>query len=203
MGRPSLTEQRVEEILDAFEICVARYGTEGATLEKVAEQAGLARALIRHNVGNRDELLATMVERFLARMTRESDELFESLPRSNRIETLIDWLFDPKYADTHVTGVFSALFTAAYDRPELAKSLRGWMGKFVKSVESELRRVYPDAPEDRFNPVATGIVSIYFNFDSMAPLGRMPDFRENSSRAALLLSRALETEIPEGPDALV
>ena len=34
MPRPSLKAQRSEEILDAYERCVARYGVEGATLEK-------------------------------------------------------------------------------------------------------------------------------------------------------------------------
>ena len=49
--------RRRQEYLDAFEKCVARYGIEGATLAKIAEIAGLARPLVRHNVGNRDTYL--------------------------------------------------------------------------------------------------------------------------------------------------
>ena len=41
MARPIVKDQRRAEILDAFEACVARYGVEGATLAKTAEQAGL------------------------------------------------------------------------------------------------------------------------------------------------------------------
>ena len=55
MARPSVKEERREQILTAYEQCVARYGVEGATLDKVAEEAGLARPLIRHNIGNREE----------------------------------------------------------------------------------------------------------------------------------------------------
>ena len=66
MPRPSLKLQRSEEILDAFERCVARYGIEGTTLEKTAEEAGLQRSLLRHNVGNRDDLLNSLVNRFIS-----------------------------------------------------------------------------------------------------------------------------------------
>ena len=38
MPRPSVKAERTEEILDAFERCVARYGVEGSTLERIAEQ---------------------------------------------------------------------------------------------------------------------------------------------------------------------
>ena len=41
MGRPNLTEVRTSEILDAFERCVARFGLEGSSLERVAEEAGI------------------------------------------------------------------------------------------------------------------------------------------------------------------
>ena len=43
MGRPSIKAERREQILDAYETCVARFGVGGASLEKIAETAGLAR----------------------------------------------------------------------------------------------------------------------------------------------------------------
>ncbi|MEO1142890.1 MAG: TetR/AcrR family transcriptional regulator, partial [Pseudomonadota bacterium] len=63
MARPDIKESRREQIIDAFEFCVARYGVEGATLAKTAEQAGLARPLVRHNVGNRDDLVDALTKR--------------------------------------------------------------------------------------------------------------------------------------------
>ena len=57
MGRPNLTEVRTAEILDAFERCVARYGLEGSSLERVAEEAGVKRSILRHYIGNRDEMI--------------------------------------------------------------------------------------------------------------------------------------------------
>ncbi len=51
-GRPSRTEERRLEILEAFGRCVARSGLEATTLEDVAREAGLQRAMIRHHVGD-------------------------------------------------------------------------------------------------------------------------------------------------------
>ena len=82
MPRRSLKEERRSQILDAFEICVARYGVEGATLERVAEEAGLARPLIRHNVGNREDLLDALLERYLESSEHSMRQLLAALPWS-------------------------------------------------------------------------------------------------------------------------
>ena len=139
MGRPNVKAQRTEEILDAFETCVARYGVEGATLERIAEQAGLARALIRHHVGNRDELLDALVTRFLKKSDQESREFFDQLPAQNRSATMVEWLFDPAYDDSHLIQVVDALFIAANSHPKLAKRLRGWVKDFIAEIEQALR----------------------------------------------------------------
>ena len=53
MARPRVTAERREEILAAFARCVARDGVEGASLQQVADEAGLARGLLRHHLGQR------------------------------------------------------------------------------------------------------------------------------------------------------
>ena len=57
MGRPSLTEVRTVEILDAFERCVARYGLEGSSLERIAEDGDFS--LISGAVSGRRLSVAT------------------------------------------------------------------------------------------------------------------------------------------------
>ena len=68
MARPSKAEERKEQILDAFERCVVRTGLQGITLEKVAREAELPRSLVRHFVGNRDEMVEAVFERFMRRV---------------------------------------------------------------------------------------------------------------------------------------
>lgn len=191
MGRPTIKAQRREQILDAFEVCVGKFGVEGATLEKIAEQAGLARALIRHHVGNRDELLDEFVERFLSK-TRESSRLmFDSLLGDDRVQQLIDCLFDEAYTDRQTVVVISALIIAANDRPALAQALNQWVASFTQSVADELTAAYPRADESIVSAVAAGITGIYFNVDSFTPIGEVPGLRQASRRAVDMLVEGL------------
>ena len=192
MPRPSRRAERAEEILDAYERCIAVHGVEGATLERIAGEAGLARALIRHNVGNKDQLLEAFLDRFLNDSAEDMAGFFGSLPNENRLPIMIDRLFDARYADLHSVEVTNALVIAASRRPDLAKRLRRWILDFVDEIMKQLAIVYSSADEEALDAVASGIAAIYFNQESLAPLGRMPGMLKKSKNAARLLVSTLE-----------
>ena len=192
MGRPSVKAERREQILDAYETCVARFGVEGASLEKIAETAGLARPLIRHNVGNREALLFALVERFLARSNHQVERMINALPEDKPIEAMIDWLFNPNYSDHQFVLVAEALIAASQDDTDLANRMRNWTRDFINKVQDVLATTYPNASPDKLQAVATGITGIYFNADSLTPLGDIHDIRVASKRAASLLVAILE-----------
>src|SRR5215471_6974743 len=75
MGRPSLADTRRPQILRAFEDCVLKYGLEGSSLERIAQQAGVRRSLIRHYFGNKDELAEALVAGIIERTIAESQDL--------------------------------------------------------------------------------------------------------------------------------
>lgn len=62
-----VAEERIEQILDAAVICIAKLGLDGATLDQIAAQAGIARGHLRHFVGNQDELVGRVGEHLLDR----------------------------------------------------------------------------------------------------------------------------------------
>ena len=185
MGRPSLKKQRTEEILEAYEACVIRYGVEGATLERVAAKAGIARPLIRHHVGNREDLLLALTARFQDVSGEQLRELMACLPEKNRVMALIDLLFDETYTDANMTQLAQALLTAAADRDDLAQYLREWVGKFMDMLNSEISEEYPHARQDEVEAVVAGIMGVYFNVDSFSTLGRF-DRLQSASKAATL-----------------
>lgn len=193
MARPEVKDERRDQILDAFEVCVARYGVAGATLAKTAEIAGLARPLVRHNVGNREDLLAALIERILRRSRESMEEIQSSLPAEQAARTLIDWLFDPQYANSQNVQVFAALIAASADETDLAVSMRFWTADFVASIQSILSAEFLKAEKSRLDAVAAGITGIYFNVESLHPIGAMSALRSASKTAALLLVDALET----------
>ena len=122
--------------------------------------------------------------------TAEVDELFDSLPSKKKIETMIEWLFDPAYSDSQEVNVSNALFMAAVERPSLAKPLRQWTAAFTRRMEAELSDVYGVSGE-RVEAVAAGIVAIYYNYESLALLGDLQRLRKTSEAAARALVSTL------------
>ncbi|MEM9621694.1 MAG: helix-turn-helix domain-containing protein, partial [Pseudomonadota bacterium] len=76
MPRPSVATERRAEILEAFEACALRKGLQATTLADVAEEAGLPRPLVRHFMGNRDDMVAGLIERM---MERAIDDIEQAL----------------------------------------------------------------------------------------------------------------------------
>jgi AcrR family transcriptional regulator len=188
MARPDIREQRREQILDAFERCIAMHGVAGAGLDMIAKEAGLARALIRHNVGNREDLLKSAVSRFTTRTTAEWQDTLRQMPRRNRYETLIEWLFDPKYSDPQMVRISDALITACAAVPELAGQIRNWLTGFSSSLAADIRANIADIDQADSEAVAAGIIAAYFSYDSTTPLGDMEAYRQSCKRAALMLA---------------
>ena len=126
MGRPSVKEQRTEEILDAFARCVARYGLEGSTLEHIAAEAGVKRTILRHYVGNRDELVEALGRRVEREFLQATEALFAWLPATGRIDKLVTVLFDPAWrTSSQDLAVAQALISASGRYPDIGAPVEG------------------------------------------------------------------------------
>jgi len=191
VGRPTIKRERTREILDAFEVCVARYGVEGATLERIAEQAGLARPLIRHHVGNREDLLRSLTDRFVKKWHSQTDAMIAMLPDLDRSAALIDILFDETCHDRHMARVAEALIAAAGERPQIGRDIAAWIRAFVEAISEQLRADHPDAAATDVEVVASGIAGLYFTVDSIASLAEMQDLRMASRQSAHRLAASL------------
>jgi AcrR family transcriptional regulator len=192
MARPDITKERTEQILDAFETCVARYGVEGATVAKTAEVAGLARPLVRHNVGNRDALLSALVARYIERSQSDLDAFIAALPTVNTVHTAIDWLFDRSHSDANFVQVANALIAASADDSALAAKMRGWLDEFTSRFHQLIADTYPQADPATVSAAAAGITGIYFNLEALYALGDVGAFSSSSKRAATMLVEILE-----------
>ncbi|MEM8608372.1 MAG: TetR family transcriptional regulator [Myxococcota bacterium] len=192
MPRPNLTEQRTQEILDAFERCLPRYGLQGTSLEHVAEEAGVKRTIIRHYVGNRDHLLSALVARYLERSEASLDAFIAALPAKQRSRTAVEWLFDPQYSDAQMVQVANALIAAASEDEALAREMQTWLTLFVARLEQVFASDFPHAKREAVAAVAAGITGIYFNVEALYPLGDVSSLAAASKAAALLLIETLE-----------
>ncbi|UTW45135.1 TetR/AcrR family transcriptional regulator [bacterium SCSIO 12696] len=193
MPRPSVKTERTEEILQAFERCVAQYGVEGSTLERLAVESGLKRSLIRHYVGNRDDLIKALLKRFLAESSRQTKELLDYLPEEGTAATLVEYLFDVQSSNNRYALVANALFSATVSNPYLAKPLQQSVNEFIDAIQDVLRALYFNSSKEDSYAVATGIVGIYFNMESLSALGDIDKWCAASKRSAHLLLKSLNS----------
>ncbi|WP_271272306.1 TetR/AcrR family transcriptional regulator [Aliamphritea hakodatensis] len=192
MGRPSKKAERTEEIFQAFQRCVIRFGLEGSTLERIAEEAGLQRSLVRHYVGNRSELVEQLAERTIEQSNQQWTALEAHLPATDISQPLLSMLFDYENSND-ISLLFQALLFSAAQDASLKQKLRDWTEHNVAAISQLLRRDYPDADAGTLKSVAFGLLSLYFNLDSLSPLGLMADYRLPARQAAEQLLSALKT----------
>jgi len=170
MGRPSVKAERTEVILTAFEACVARFGVEGTSLEKIAEASGMSRSLLRHNIGNRDELVDAMAVRFIAKSQQSTGQWLTLLPKEQPSAALIALLFAEQNDNWQSVLVAEALIASAPSYPKVQALLHDWYEHFILSLTQVLEREFPDVSTEDCWDVMVGIVGIYFNTDSLRSL---------------------------------
>lgn len=194
MGRPDLTAVRTAEILDAFEQCVARFGLEGSSLERVAEEAGMKRSILRHYVGNREDLVQALADRVVSKFRRRFDEFRESISESSQPAQLLEFFFPKQPLEsTESILVVEALIAASGEYPAVQTLMLGYIDDLVSGTASELQTAFPESGRTRCWEVAYGVVSICFNQESLSPLGLSPRYLRSARNCSKLLLESLES----------
>jgi TetR/AcrR family transcriptional repressor of bet genes len=75
VARPSNTQQRRREIVEALLEVMARHGYEGASIQAIARQAGLAPGLLHYHFGTKQEILLEAIGQLTALVGRRFEAL--------------------------------------------------------------------------------------------------------------------------------
>ncbi|WP_424941231.1 TetR/AcrR family transcriptional regulator [Aliiroseovarius sp. S253] len=194
MARPSLKDQRTEEILDAYLTCVARFGLEGATQERIAVQAGVKRPLLRHYLGNKDQMVASLVAHVVEGFTLSTAAMSEAVDDLSSPEQLVELLFmENGGSDPRLMLAWQALTAAVEDYPDARAPLLASLERFIAVIERSLARMSPESDRGTIRAAAQGITSSYVNLDAMTPLQPPAVWRDELKQAALILAASLET----------
>lgn len=187
MGRASRKQERAEQILEAFERCVAEHGLAGASLERVAVYAGLGRPAIRHNVGNREALIEAALERIATRHKRAYAAIAERLPPSGRLEAMLEYLFLGPFSGpaTEEDAVLDELFAIRHREPRVAALLDGVYADLQATIAAELRREHSGAGAARCRTVAYQLMALAFGHSTFSTL----EIGARRGRASLRLAR--------------
>ena len=145
MGRRSLASTRKPQILGAFEACVLRYGLEGSSLERIAQEAGVRRSLIRHYFGNRNELTEALIAGVIERTVSVYRDVIRTAGAEGGTAALVDYLMGPAFPDKRDDALIDALMAVSHRDERLRGQLRAKYQTFQQSIQRELRRAFPSA----------------------------------------------------------
>jgi AcrR family transcriptional regulator len=154
MARPSVKEERRDEILTAFENCVVRKGLANTTLTDVAEEAGQPRSLVRYFLGNRDAMIGHLIERLLER-GHHILATFGATTEPASVENLTAMVMEKTFADPKVNAVIMELWHISVHDASLRPRVAGMYEALVREVARQLLALAPAA--DR--PVLAGGVA--------------------------------------------
>ncbi|MCG7561096.1 TetR/AcrR family transcriptional regulator [Pseudoalteromonas sp. McH1-42] len=171
MARPSMAAQRKEEILDALETCILQYGIQATSLESIAEAAGVKRTILRHYIGNRDDIICALSTRLRSRYSQQWQQLLCWLPSKNKTESIIDALFTVGSSErVNATIIGEAIFSEAKRLPPVKRDQEAIMDEFITIICQVLRDEYEHASDDKIELVAHGIYANYLLSESFLPL---------------------------------
>jgi len=87
MARKNLEEERIPQILDAFERCIMKYGIAESSLARVARKAKISRTTIHHYIGGRKDMIKAAHKRI-------ADNWLENIGRlaDLDIDDLLDYM---------------------------------------------------------------------------------------------------------------
>jgi AcrR family transcriptional regulator len=142
--RRTQSERRAEtraSVLAAARTVFARRGLRGASLEEIAEEAGVSRGAVYYNFDDKEHLfLALLRERCLARAERlhgiatDSDEIGTEL---RRVATAF---MEASEREPEWTRLFSEFTALAAERPELRAELADELAECRDAVATILER---------------------------------------------------------------
>ena len=194
MARPSMAKQRQEEILDALETCILEKGIQATSLEYLAETAKMKRTILRHYIGNRDEIICALSARWSDLYQQQWQETLAWLPENDRVNALIDMLFSARN-DQYVknTMIGEALFGEAKRLDRVKVDIQKNMDDFIQVFVSQLTLDNPKAEHDKIELVAHGIHANYLMAESLLLL-EMPSEIEMLKQVSLLLASSFEIQ---------
>lgn len=171
MGRKSLKTERVNEILNAFERCLEKKGLQASTLDNIAEEAGLARRMIRHYVGNREDLINAAVARIIETFNHTVFDIINKADHNKRLSFALEYLFSEAFSDLPATKHVAALLPVSLYDPQVSHAVKAIYDSFHLGLDHELKSYFPTAPDAQRLQTAYSIMCLSFGGGWMYNIG--------------------------------
>lgn len=162
MGRKSLAKKRTNQILDAFERCILKYGLEGTSMAQIAEEAGVKRPIIRHYIGNRDDVIVAMITRLMTSYEQEMAELFQWKQGDSWLPVLLDDLFAvDDHQEMNRNRVIGEVLVSGSERyPVAVGRFLSAYRQLIQQVADGLYQLYPHQTAIRCHETAYALFAL-------------------------------------------
>ncbi len=192
MGRNSLKDERIEQILDAFEYCLETQGMQGTTLDSVAIRAGMARRMIRHYIGNRDALMNMAVARIVEKFNANAFAFVDDAPTPERIHAGLQYLFSEGFNQLPSTKMVAALLPVSLHEESVREAVKSIYDSFHENIDNELAEFVPKAPKEERQQGAFSIMCLSFGGGWMNNIGFNTSLNKHNQNLALEIVLNLE-----------
>jgi AcrR family transcriptional regulator len=199
MSRKSLVDIRREEILQAFGRCVIKYGLD-VSLEQIAAETGMQRSIIRHYIGNRDEVVEALIERMTHAYLEDIKTKFTAIAEAGSEAALLDFLFDieENYADWD-RAIVNILVTSKERYPSAKQNLQRMFGEAIDLLVQVLTVLYPDTTAEQCEQIGYALFCLVTTHETVQWIGFSSVQHSRARASAELL---LETLRPRGTVAI-
>ena len=188
MGRRSLVVERREQILAAFERCVTKYGLDGATIDLIAQEAKVKPSIIRHYIGNWEDLVKALMDRVISSYRVAIEKVFHSLPENERIDAALDTLFsDQSFHPAQSRMVLGIMMTTREQYPEAKRRLVEFFEEMVNTFATALHTRFPNASQADCRETAYSIICLSLANDSFAQMGVEKEYLRHARASADVL----------------
>ncbi len=139
MGRKSISHIRKPEILRHTYKVVEEEGFMGMTIGKVAASMGVNSGLLIHYFKSKEGLIMEMVDYlYESSMTAYLEELKKYTTPKERLEGLLDMVFDTSGTMPQRDAVFWSCYAMGFRNHQIKEKIKGLMKKFIDFGISEI-----------------------------------------------------------------
>lgn len=189
MARPSVADERREQIIEATLRTIAEHGISGTTLDRIADTAGMSRGHVRHFAGNRDRLLLDTARSFYA----DENGSPAILPASvTDLPSALDHLFGEEFASSDTeNAVVLAFVELARATPEIAEVLAEAHASTRAKLTAFISEAKPNADPSKSEAAAQGVLTAALGNVFMGDFDPDPDRTARTRSAVESLLEAL------------
>ncbi len=154
--RPNVEEKRRAEIIDAALQCFSRDGYSNTSMDAIAQEAGLSKALIYYYFKSKDEVFEAGFNAWMAQMTTSFEALAHGGTPTERLRRLSEMTVDVATDAVELFGLLLDYWAMARRRDRLIRRFRDDM----RSIRSVLALTLDEGVRTgEFSPMDTKLVA--------------------------------------------